>query len=103
MNDYEHEVDPKTGSFFDKFAMWTRHGERREQWTKERCEILGKLSRFVLEIIKADTNTADKENWTHWFANMIAMFDLLKIYRSPETMLNPELNQYKVLRYGSIG
>ena len=97
---YDHEVDPKAGSFFSNFHKWIRHGERAEKWTKERCQIASKISRFVLEIIKSDTSRDDKEEWTHLFSNMAGVFDLIKIYHSPETILNPDTTQYRVLKYG---
>jgi len=61
---------------------------------------LSKISRFVLEIIKSDTSRDDKEDWTHLFSNMAAVFDLFKIYQSPETIRNPDKTSYRVLRYG---
>lgn len=100
MKGYDHAIDPKAGTLFSTFHTWIRHGERGSRWTKERCQILNKISRFVLEIIKSDTNREDKEEWTHLFSNMAGVFDLFKIYHSPETILNPDTTQYRVLKYG---
>jgi len=97
---YDHEVDPKAGTAFSNFHMWIRHGGRDSKWTMERCRILSKISRFVLEIIKSDTSRDDKEAWTHLFSNMAGVFELFKIYHSPETILNPDTTQYRFLRYG---
>jgi hypothetical protein len=97
---YDHEIDPKTGTMFSNFHMWIRHGQENSKWTKERCQILSMISRFVLEIIKSDTRRDDKEEWTHLFSNMAGVFELFKIYHSPETILNPDTTQYRVLRYG---
>jgi len=100
MKGYDHEIDPKAGTPFSSSHMWIRHEGRAEKWTKDRCQILSKISRFVLKIIKSDTSRDDKEDWTHLFSNMIAVFDLFKIYQSPETILNPDKTPYRVLRYG---
>jgi hypothetical protein len=99
LKNYEHEIDPKAGTPFSNCHMWIRHGEKDSRWTPERCHILSRISRFVLEIIKSDTSRDDKEEWTHLFSNMAGVFDLFKIYQSPETILNPDVTQYRVLRY----
>jgi len=96
---YDHETDPKAGTTFSNYHMWIRHGEKDPRWTPERCHTLSKISRFVLEIMKSDTIRDDKEEWTHLFSNMAGVFDLFKIYQSPETILNPDVTQYRVLRY----
>ena len=100
MENYDHEIDPEAGTLFSNFHKWIRHGERAAKWTEDRCRILSKISRFVLEIIKSDTSRDDKEEWTHLFSNMAGVFELFKIYHSPMTILNPDTTQYRVLRYG---
>ena len=95
LKDYEHEIDPRGSSPFSQYHAWGN----TVGWTKNRCEILSKISRFVLEIIRSDTSRNDKEEWTHLFSNMAGVFDLFKIYQSPETILNPDVTQYRVLRY----
>jgi hypothetical protein len=100
MKDYNHEIDPEEGSPLSVFHKWIRHGERDSHWNMERCQTLSRISRFVLEIMKSDTSRDDKEEWTHLFSNMAAVFDLLKVYHSPETILNPDKTQYRVLKYG---
>jgi len=77
--DFEIDPDPKAESFFSNFHKWIQHGEKSPKRTMERCQILNKISRFVLEIINSDTSKEDKEEWTHLFCNMAAVFDLLKI------------------------
>ena len=100
LKDYEHETDPKAGALFSNYHMWIRHGEKDSRWTPERCHTLSKISRFVLEIMESDTSKEDKEEWTHLFSNMAGVFDLFRVYQSPETILNPEPTQYRVLKYG---
>lgn len=95
----EHEINPKTGSF-SNFHTWIRHESREPRWTKERCQILSKISRFVLEITKSDTSRDDKKEWTHLFSNMAGINEIIKIYWSAETILNPDMTQYRVLKYG---
>lgn len=101
LKDYPHEIDPEE-SFFRKYNSWIKHGDKDTKWTTERCQILSKISRFALEIIKSDTSREDKEEWTHMFSNMAGMFDSLKIYRSPETILKPDKTPYKILDYGDL-
>jgi len=99
MNGYDHEIDPRHGTFFYNFHKWIHHGDRSEKWTTERCQILSKISRFVLEIVKSDTSREDKEEWTHLFSNMAAVFEKLKVYTSPETVLSPDKTPYRILSY----
>lgn len=94
LSEYKPQIDPPA-----KQHDWIEKGETKEKWTSERCHILNKLSRSVLDIIKSDTSRDDKEDWTHLFSNMAGVFDLLRIYESPETILNPNPTQYKVLSY----
>ena len=96
LKDYEHEIDPRGSSPLSQYHEW----RDTVGWTKDRCEILSKISRFVLEIIRSDTSRSDKEEWTHLFSNMAGIVEVIKIYWSPETMLNPDLTQYRVLKYG---
>lgn len=91
---YDHEIDPKGGTLFSNFHAWICHGERRAHWTKERCQILSKISRFALEIINSNTSIEDKLEQAHLFSNMIAVFDYEKSYHSPETYPNIRLLRY---------
>jgi len=101
MKGYDYEIgDPKAETLFPNCHQWIRQGAKDAKWNKERCEILSKISRFVLEIIKSDTSRDDKEEWTHQFSLMAGVFDLFKIYHSPETVLSPDTTPYRVLRYG---
>ena len=92
IEDYDHQIDPS-------HHRWITKGATSQKWTGERCIILNMISKFVLEIINSDTTKEDKEEWTHLFSNMTAMFEVLKVYWSPEIMLVPEKNPYKVLKY----
>ena len=95
LSEYKPQIDlPKKEQHH-----WIEKGLRIEYWTLERCQILNKLSKFVLEIIRSETTRDDKEEWTHLFSNMAGVFDLLRIYESPETILNPDVTQYRVLRH----
>jgi len=96
---YDYEVDPEKGDRLFPFHFWIKKGTTSPRWTRERCLILSKISKFVLEIINSDTVKEDKEEWTHLFSNMMAMFEVLKIYYSPEIILSQEKNPYKVLKY----
>jgi len=96
---YEYQIDPTERDSFYIFHQWIKKGVINPAWTRERCEILSKISRFVLEIISSDTTKEDKEDWGHLFFNMMAMFDILKVYQCPETILSPERNTFKVLKY----
>jgi hypothetical protein len=96
LKDHEHEFDPRGQTRFAQYHAWGS----LVGWTREKCEILSKMSRLVLDIIRSDTSRDDKEQWTHLFSNMAVVFDLLKIYQSPETILNPDATPYRVLRYG---
>jgi hypothetical protein len=80
LKNYEHEIDPKGSSPFSQFHAWGS----TVGWTKDRCEILSKMSRFALESIKANTSMEVRLDWAHLFSNMIAIFDYEKRYRSPE-------------------
>ncbi len=97
---YDHSIDPKEAEQLSIYHHWMTHGSTNAKWTRERCQILSKISKFVLEIIKSDTSRDDKEEWTHMFSNMAAVFEIFKIYSSPETILNPDTIQYRVLKYG---
>lgn len=88
MKGYSYEIDPKKGSQFYNFHRWINHGNVKEHWTEERCQILSKLSRFALEIINSKTNLEDRIEWAHLFSNMIDVFDWEKIIRSSETYPN---------------
>jgi hypothetical protein len=89
LSEYKPQIDlPKSVQHH-----WIEKGLRMEYWTLERCQILNELSKDVLKIIRSDTSLGDKENWTHLFSNMAGVFELFKIYRSPETMLNPDQTQ----------
>ena len=85
MKGYSYEIDPKEGSFFYIFHSWIIHGNITEHWTEERCQILSKLSRFVLEIVNSNTDLEDRIEWAHLFSNMIEVFDWEKIVTSSET------------------
>lgn len=86
LKDYPvHEIDPKESSPLHQYHAWIA-----AEWTENECVILSSISRFVLGIIRSDTSLEDKEEWIHLFSNMAGVFDLLKVYRSPETMLNPD-------------
>jgi hypothetical protein len=99
MKIYPHEIDPEAGSSFSNAHAWIRHGAKDPKRSLENCQTLSKLSRFVLEIFKSDTTRDDKEEWTHLFSNMTAMFDIFRIYQSPETILNPDVTEYRALKY----
>lgn len=80
LKNYEHELDPKGSSPFSQFHQWGS----TVGWTKDRCEILSKMSRFALENIKSNTSMEDRLEWAHLFSNMIVVFDYEKRYCSPE-------------------
>jgi hypothetical protein len=87
---YEHEVDPKADSPLFRFRAW----ESTLGWTRDRCEILGRISRFALEIINADTGLNVRLGWAHLFSNMIAIFEWEKAFRSPETPQRVQIVTY---------
>lgn len=99
IKDYDYQIDPTEKDSFYDYHKWIERGATSRKWTSERCVILSKISKFALEIIDSDTTKEDREEWAHLFSNVMAMFDVLKVYWSPETMLIPERNPYKVLKY----
>jgi len=99
IKDHNFQIDPEEGDSFYPYHQWIKKGATSQKWTRERCLILSKTSKFVLEIINSNTTKEDKEEWTHLFSNMMTVFDILKIYHCPETVINPERNPYKVLKY----
>ena len=96
---YEYQIDPTEKDSFYNYHNWIKKGATSRKWTRERCLILSKISKFVLEIINSETTKEDKEEWTHLLSNTMAMFDVLKIYQCPEIIVSPERNTYKVLKY----
>ena len=90
MEHLEYEIDPKGETPFAKYHMW----RGLSGWTKERCEILSKMSRFALESIKANTSMEVRLDWSHLFSNMIAVFDYEKRYQSPEIFPEIYLSKY---------
>jgi hypothetical protein len=95
LKDQEHEFDPKGTNRFAQYHAWVG----TVGWTKEKCEILSKMSRFVLEIIGSETSIDDKEQWTHLFTNMVGLEEVIRIYYSLETILNPNPSQLRVAKY----
>jgi hypothetical protein len=84
LKEYQHEIDPKESSPLSQYHEWRDIAG----WTKNRCEILSKISRFVLEIINADTKMEDRLQWDHLFANMELIFQVKGVVRTPETYPN---------------
>ncbi len=94
MKGYSYSIDPKEGDFFFTFHAWIVHGNKADHWTEERCQILSKLSRFVLEIINSNSNLKDRIEWTHLFSNMIEINEYEKIVYSSETLPNSCVLKY---------
>lgn len=90
LKEYQHEIDPKGSSRLSQYHEW----RGTIGWTKERCEILSKMSRFALESIKANTSMEVRLDWSHLFSNMIAVFDYEKRYQSPEIFPEIYLSKY---------
>ena len=82
---YDYQIDPEEGDQFYPYHKWIKKRATEQHWTRERCEILSKISRFVLKIINSDTTIEDKLEWGHLFSNMMAIFEGIYVHRSPET------------------
>ena len=80
----EHKIDPPKGHPFFRYYAWIGQNTRCERWTKERCEILSKLSKFVLDTIKPNTTLENRIEWNHLFSNMTSVFELLRFVQAPE-------------------
>ena len=82
LEDLEHEFDPQEPSPFAQYHEW----RSTVGWTRERCEILSKISRFTLDITRSDTSLERRLDWTHLFSNMTAIFDIERSYHNPEVV-----------------
>ena len=85
IREFEHKIDPPENHPFYPYHAWIKKNTRGEIWTRVRCEILNKLSKFVLDIIESDTTLEDKIRWNHLFSNMTSVFELLRFAHAPET------------------
>jgi hypothetical protein len=81
LSEYQPLIDPPK---HDQHH-WIEKGQRREHWTLERCQVLNKLSRFVLEIIDSETVLDERYKWLHLFANMSAIFQIKEKFWTAET------------------
>lgn len=84
LKDYPHQFDPDDNDRFGQYHQWIHKGQRNEYWTNDRCVTLNKLSQCVLDIITSDTKEKDRVEWGHLFSNMMAIFDVAHIFRSPD-------------------
>jgi hypothetical protein len=85
---YEHEIDPEKGNRFASYHAWFLHRDRSAKWTEEKCRILNKISKFVLEIIDSGTLMEVRYEWLHLFANMAAIFQIKEVCWTAETYPN---------------
>jgi hypothetical protein len=83
----DSQIDPREDNPFYPFHEWIKHTERNDDWIRERCEVLNRLSKVALTVINSDSTMQDRVSWAHLFSNMIAVFDKAKIVVSPETVL----------------
>lgn len=81
LKDQKHEFDPKEPSPLAQCHDW----RGTVGWTREKCEIMSKISRLALEIINVNTSKKDRLEGAHDFSNMIAIFDWEKSFHCPET------------------
>jgi hypothetical protein len=81
---YEYEIDPREGDRLFEYYAWIAKDKTVDQWTKERCVTLNKMSKFALEVIDSKTEEGERLRWGHLFSNMMAIFDLVSLYQSPE-------------------
>jgi hypothetical protein len=85
LGDYEYAIDPEKGERLFEYHAWIPKRETSAMWTKERCVILNKMSKFTLEIMESGAAENDRLQWGHLFSNMLAIFDLMRLYQSPES------------------
>ena len=81
---FEHKIDPPKDHSFYRYYAWIDKNTCCEDWTRERCEILSKLSEFVLDVIESNTTLEDRIAMNHLFSNMTSVFELLRFVQAPE-------------------